>query len=368
MKYLNLASGAAHFLSPKAAVEQTIAALQNNETFYREVAGLPVLREAIAGRYLQDYEARIPVENIMVTTGTKHAIFTLFSVLLQPGDEVIMPLPSWFGFTEIFKVLQIKAVFLETSPEENYTIDPEKLQSLITDKTKLFIYSNPGNPTGKVYTKTEIESWLEVFKKHPQIKILSDEIYDLIVYDDAKIPSLLQFPDAQQKHLIVNGFSKNYGMSGWRVGYLIAPPEIMQKCLHFQQVTISGVNPFVQEGAAATLKHLPEFMPERISELARNREILCSGLNKNPLISYFKPQAAYYVFADLNKLLQSENLKQKGLTTSEKFCHYLQQEWKLELLPGEKFNSPGFVRITFAVTENDLREALTRIETFLNKS
>ena len=160
MKYLNLASGAAHFLSPKASVEQTIAALQNNETFYREVAGLPVLREAIAGRYLQDYEARIPVENIMVTTGTKHAIFTLFSVLLQPGDEVIMPLPSWFGFTEIFKVLQIKAVFLETSPEENYTIDPEKLQSLITDKTKLFIYSNPGNPTGKVYTKTEIESWL----------------------------------------------------------------------------------------------------------------------------------------------------------------------------------------------------------------
>ncbi|MFC5270338.1 pyridoxal phosphate-dependent aminotransferase [Adhaeribacter terreus] len=367
MKNLDLSSGAAHFLSPRAAVENTIAALQKNETFYGEIAGLPALREAVAKRYETDYQAIISPEHVLITAGTKHALFTLFSVVLQPGDEVILPAPTWFGFTELFKLLHVKVILLETVPEENYAITPEKLEGLITEKTKLFIYSNPGNPTGRIYTKPEIESWLNMLETYPQVKILSDEIYDLIVYDQHKITSLKQFPDPQQKHMLVNGFSKNFGMSGWRIGYIIAPEEILKKCVHFQQTTISGVNPFIQEGGVATLESLPEFLPERIEALQKNRKLLCNWLDKQPEISYTKPDAAYYIFADLNKLLQTEKLRQKGLTTSAKFCQFMQDELKILMQPGEKFNAPGFVRITFAVPENDLLETLQRLSVFLEQ-
>ncbi|MBK0404676.1 aminotransferase class I/II-fold pyridoxal phosphate-dependent enzyme [Adhaeribacter sp. BT258] len=365
MKILDLASGAAHFLSPPAAVENTIAALRKNETFYGEIAGLPTLREAVAKRYKSGYQVNLSPENVLITAGTKHALFTLFSVLLKPGDEVILPAPAWFGFTEIFKLLQVKPVLLETVPEDNYAIRPEKLASLISGKTKLFLYSNPGNPTGKIYAKPEIAGWLQVLEKYPEIKILSDEIYDLIVYDQQKITSLTEFPDLQQKLMLVNGFSKNFGMSGWRIGYIIAPMEILEKCVHFQQTTISGVNPFIQEGAVATLETLPDFLPERLQALHKNREIICHWLDKQPGISYLKPQAAYYIFADLTHLLKTGKLRQKGLTTSETFCRYLQEELKILMQPGEKFNAPGNVRITFAVPEKDLLEALKRLEDFL---
>jgi aspartate aminotransferase len=187
------------------------------------------------------------------------------------------------------------------------------------------------------------------------------------VYEQQKITSLLQFPDPQQKHIVVNGFSKNFGMSGWRIGYLIAPSEIMDQCLHFQQATISGVNPFIQEGAVATLQTLPEFLPQRLETLHKNRELICHWLEKQPGMTCFKPQAAYYMFADLNQVLQTKKLQQKGITTSEKFCAYLERELKILMQPGEKFNAPGFVRITFAVPENDLLEALQRIAGFLEK-
>src|SRR5690606_19565845 len=167
--------------------------------------------------------------------------------------------------------------------------------SLFTDKTRLFIYINPANPTGRIYEKPEIESWLNVLKNYPQIRVLSDEIYDLLAFENKEIPSLTQFPDPGEKHIIVNGFSKNFGMSGWRIGYIIAPPEIIEKCAHFQQTTISGVNPFIQEGAVATLQTLPEFLPERIEALDKNLEIIQTWLEDRPGISGFKPQAAYYI-------------------------------------------------------------------------
>ncbi len=368
MNYLNLASGAAHFKSPPAAIKETILALENNETFYGETEGLLALRQAIADRYAADSNVKVPVENILITAGTKQALFNLFSVLLKPGDEVILTEPSWFGFTELFKLLEIKPIFLRKVPEENYDLKPEKLKAAITPKTRLFIFSNPGNPTGKLYSRSAIEGWIEVLANYPEIKILSDEIYDLIVFDEAKMPTLLEFPDPQQKHIVVNGFSKNFGMSGWRIGYLVAPPEILKKCVHFQHTTISGVNPFIQEGAVATLKTKNDFLPERIKELTRNREILCNWLTNQPGFDFFQPQAAYYVFADLRKLMASDYCQKNNLHTSQKFCEYVKEKYLLEFQPGEKFQASGFIRITFAVAEQDLKEGLGRLESFLQKA
>ena len=364
MNYLNLASGAAHFKSPEAALKKTMAALENNETFYGEISGLPALKQTISARYQTDYQVQLPEENILITAGTKQALFNLFSVLLKPGDEVILPEPSWFGFTEIFKLLQIETVFLETTLPENYDVNATKLEALITEKTRLFIYSNPGNPTGRVYAKSEIETWLDVLQKHPRIKILSDEIYDLLLYEPFKMPTLLQFPDPHGQHMVVNGFSKNFGMSGWRIGYLIAPEEILKQCIHFQQTTISGVNPFIQEGAVAALQTKEDYLPARLKELKSNRELLCNWLDQHPEINYFKPQAAYYVFADLNALLHSDKFRKAGLETTAKLCDHLKAALQLEFQPGEKFNFPGFIRITFAVPQAHLQEALNRLEQF----
>ena len=363
MKYLNLASGAAHFKSPEAALQKTVQALENNETFYGETEGLPALRSGIVQRYAEDFEVQVPVENILVTSGTKQALFNLFSVLLQPGDEVILPHPSWFGFDELFELLQLKPIWLETSVSENFTIDPDKLASLITPKTRLFIYSNPGNPTGRVYTKTDISQWLKVLENYPEIKILSDEIYDLILFDKKEITSLLQFPDPHKKHLIINGFSKNFGMSGWRVGYMVAPAEIIQKSAHFQHATISGVNPFIQEGALAAFQTRTNFLPERIKELQKNRDLLCNWLRKHRL-SFYQPDGAYYVFPDLSPLLQSAKAKSENLTAQSLF-NYLKENLKVELVSGERFSCRGFARITFAVPEEDLKETLLRLETLL---
>ena len=365
MKYLNLASGASHFNSPPAATEASIKALKQNETFYGETEGRQALRETVARLYREEKGAKISAENVLITSGTKQAVFNLFSVLLQPGDEVLLLKPSWFGFGEMFRLTGTKPVYLETLPEKSYALTPELLESSITGKTRLFNFSNPGNPSGKIYSKADISGWLQVLQKYPEIKILSDEIYDHIVYENREIPSLLQFEDPQNKHLVVNGFSKNYGMSGWRIGYMVAPIEIIQKAAHYQHATISGVNPFIQAGAVAALETRKEFLPERLKELTQNRDTICNWLSTRKEISYFCPEGAYYVFADLNKLLQLEKLQRQGLPSTAKLCEYLQQELKLEFVPGERFGLPGFVRITFAVTPADLQEALQRLTDFL---
>lgn len=365
MRSLNLASGAAHFKSPEAAVRQTVAALNRNETFYGEIAGLPALQEAIAARYAADFGITLAAGNILITAGTKQALFNLFSVLLQPGDEVILPEPSWFGFSGLFELLQVKTVAIPTNPAANYALEPTQIRNLITDKTKLFLYSNPGNPTGRVYSEEEIGSWLEVLQQYPQIKILSDEIYDLLVYEPVKIKSLLQFPDPHQQCLVVNGFSKNFGMSGWRIGYLLGPAAVIARCLDFQQTTISGVNPFIQEGAVAALQTRQAYLPGRLAELLKNRGILSRWLEQKPGITFFQPEGTYYIFAGLQELLKTPAFRRAGLDTTEKLCAYLLEKYRLEFVPGEKFGCPGFMRITFAVLETDLTEALERMDALL---
>lgn len=366
MKYLNLASGAAHFASPPKALEKTIAALHNNETFYGETEGLPALRDAISERYRQDFGAKVPATNVLITSGTKQALFNLFSVILKSGDEVILPKPSWFGFISQLEMLQVKIVWLETLPEEQYTLKPEKLRQLLTDKTRLFIYSNPGNPTGRLYLQAEIASWHQVLQDFPEVKILADEIYDQIIFDNQLFPSITQFPDPENKHLVVNGFSKNYGMSGWRIGYLIAPPAIMEMAIDFQHHTISGVNPFIQEGAVAAIESRKEFLPKRLEELAENRKLLATWLTAQPLLAFYLPVGAYYIFVDLSKVFSTAFCRKNELTTAAQLCKFLKQNYNLEFQPGDRFLEPNFIRVTFAVTKADLQEGLDRFATCLD--
>ena len=354
MEQISFASGATYFNTPAAASEAAIQAIRQNQTFYGPTAGTPALRKAIANRYQQYNSISISPENILITPGTKQALFNVAHTLLKPGDEVIIPAPNWFGLHEVLEQVGAKLVILPTSMKDNYAIPPEVLRRYISPRTRLFLYSNPNNPTGRIYSKSEISSWLEVIASFPDVYVLADEIYDLVVYNN-KVPSLLEFPDENQKHVVVNGFSKAFAMSGWRIGYLFTPATLIPKCLHFQQATISGVSVFVQAAAQEVIRHAPYIIPDFQQILRQNKDKMGQVFTRLNL-AFYNPQAAYYFFPNLTAFLNGE------IDTTKKLGNFLNENYALEIMPGEYFGAPGYARFSFALKPEKLEQGLTRLQ------
>ncbi|QNF34566.1 aminotransferase class I/II-fold pyridoxal phosphate-dependent enzyme [Adhaeribacter swui] len=362
MDYINLASGAAYFPTAEIVQQAAIAAIQQGQTTYGPTEGLPELRQAIGDRYRALNQSVVAPEKIIVTAGVKQAIFNLFRTVLQPGDEVIAPVANWFGFHELIEEVRAKLIVLPTSPADNYTINPEVLEKLITPKTKAFILCNPGNPTGRIYNKADLAAILQVLEAHPNVLVLSDEIYDLVTFKN-QVPSLVEFPDNYNRYVVVNGFSKSFAMSGWRIGYLIVPEQFYQACFKFQQNTIGGLSPFTQKAAAVALQNYHEVLAPMRKVLTQNREIMCSGLRQIGNISFNEPEGTYYVFADLSAYL-NKKCPETGETidTSIELSKFLKNKFGLEIFAGDYFGAPGFARISFAVEPNQLQEALKRLQ------
>ncbi|QMU28497.1 pyridoxal phosphate-dependent aminotransferase [Adhaeribacter radiodurans] len=365
MELINMASGAAYFQTAEIVQQAAINAIKQGFTSYGPTEGLLVLREAIAQRYQEVNKVKISPDKILITTGVKQALFNLFRTVLKPGDEVIAPEANWFGFHELIGEVQAKLVILPTSPDDEYTIHPEVLAQAITSKTRLFILCNPGNPTSRIYSEADIENLLSVLNQHPQVIILSDEIYDFVAFT-SRVPSLLEFNDEIDRFAVVNGFSKSFAMSGWRIGYLIVPERYYQTCYKFQENTISGVSPFIQIAAAVALQNYQSILEPMHIILVQNRNYICSKLQEIGNISFNEPQATYYVFADLSFYLQKKTTEGKYLESSIALCQYLKAEYALELLAGDYFGAPGFARISFALEPKQLKEALERLQTGLH--
>jgi len=354
MEQISFASGATYFNTPAAASEAAIQAIRQNQTFYGPTAGTPALRKAIANRYQQYNSISISPENILITPGTKQALFNVAHTLLKPGDEVIIPAPNWFGLHEVLEQVGAKLVILPTSMKDNYAIPPEVLRRYISPRTRLFLYSNPNNPTGRIYSKSEISSWLEVIASFPDVYVLADEIYDLVVYNN-KVPSLLEFPDENQKHVVVNGFSKAFAMSGWRIGYLVTPAALFEPCLHFQGATLSGISEFVQAAAQAAIEQASSILPDFLQILQQNKDKMSQVFTRSK-IHFLSPQAAYYLFPDLSAFLHSE------INTTLKLVSFLKENYALEIMPGEYFGAPGFARFSFALAPEKLEMGLDRLQ------
>ncbi len=250
MEKITLASGAAYFNTPAPIRQAATMALEGGQTSYGPTEGTAELRQAVADRYHRLNSAPVAPKRVLITAGVKQALYSIFLHLLQPGDEVIIQTPNWFGFHELLLQAKVNLVYLTTTPQAEYTLTPVALEAAITSRTKLIILSNPCNPTGRVYSTTEISGLLAVINQYPDIWVLSDEIYDLVTYG-TQVPSLTEFPDVHQRYLIVNGFAKSFAMSGWRVGYLIAPPELYQACTKFQATSIGGGEPIHPGGSRA---------------------------------------------------------------------------------------------------------------------
>ncbi|QCR21744.1 pyridoxal phosphate-dependent aminotransferase [Pontibacter sp. SGAir0037] len=360
MQHLNLASGTSFFKSPEQASAAAMAVLQERENFYNAAEGTEELRNAVAGKYKNEGMA-IEADQVLITSGSKSALHTLFSVLLQEGDEVVIPTPAWFGFHELVKYSKGSLVTIPTSFADQYSLKPEALRAVLHGKSRILLLTNPANPTGRIYKKEELEAILAAASEFPDLYIICDEIYDYITYS-RPFTSILSCQGPQERCLIVNGFSKSFAMTSWRVGYVVGAREIIEKCIAYQFGTLSGISPILQAGALATLQHRSTILATFLPVLEENRLAAIEAMAQIPHVTFFQPEGAYYLFPDFSHFLGTQTSAGKKIYSAIDLCKYLEQDYSLTLSPGDYFGAPGHARMSFAIEPAELQEAIKRLK------
>ncbi len=336
----------------KAAAKQ---ALDAGKTKYGPAAGEPQLRDAIAHKLKTDNGLDYKAENVIVTNGGKHSLFNLMLALLDPGDEVVIPAPYWLSYPEMVTLAAGVPVIVQTDAKNNYKITSEQLRQAITPKTKLFVLNSPSNPTGVVYTPDEIKALAEVVVEK-DIFVVSDEIYEKIIYDDAQQVSIGSFgPEIFQRTLISNGFAKAYSMTGWRLGYLAGPAEIIKAASTIQGHSTSNVCTFAQYGAIAALTSPQDCVEEMRQAFAKRRQAILELVSAIPGLSCPKPDGAFYVFIDISKT---------GLTSLE-FCDALLESYQVAAIPGVAFGADDCIRLSYATDLATIEKGLERLDKFV---
>ncbi|WP_026898508.1 pyridoxal phosphate-dependent aminotransferase [Daejeonella oryzae] len=357
---INLSFGEPDFHTPDLIKEAAKKALDENYTYYTPVPGYPELRKAIAAKLKRENNLDYNFDQIVVGTGAKQAIANAVMCLVNPGDEVIVPTPYWVSYSEVIKLAEGKSVFIDATVEDEFKINPEQLEAAITHKTKLFLFSSPCNPTGSVYTRDELAALVKVFEKYPDIYIISDEIYEHINFIE-KHESIAQFPSIKERVIIINGFSKAYAMTGWRIGYLAANREIAQACDKMQGQITSGTCSITQRAALAAYENGLESVIEMREAFKKRRDIVFKLLQEIPGLKTNLPQGAFYFFPDVRYYLGKRN-QDEIIETASDLCIYLLNNAHVALVTGEAFGDPNSIRISYAASEERLIEAMKRIK------
>ncbi|WP_426060146.1 pyridoxal phosphate-dependent aminotransferase [Hymenobacter sp. B1770] len=361
---ISLASGYGNFAVPPVALEAAAQALANVQQHKAPLAvspaaGLPELREALAQRYQQRGATTITAEQVVVTTGAKTGLFALLSEMLRPGDDVLMPTPNWFGFQELVHRAGGTLRPLPLAAATNYELLPETLRTELKPNTRLLLLSNPNNPTGRVYSRAEWAELLAVTQDFPDLWVLSDEIYEGISFGPKPVPTLLALPDPHQRHVVVSGFSKSLALAGWGVGHLVAPVALAEAVTARIFATGAAVPVPVQAAALAATQQAEAISRLLCEQLKLTRQILLDGLSSLPdAPAVIMPEGTYYVFADFTRWLSPE------LPAAAASAQLVQQLGAagVEVVDGATCGAPGFVRLSYAVPEADLREALVRMQ------
>lgn len=353
---VNFAAGEPDFDTPSFIKDAAIAALKEGFTKYTPSRGVLELREKIAQKLR--YENNLPYEdkNIIVTTGAKYAIFVALFGLIEAGrDEVIIPSPYWVSYPEMAKLAGAKAQFLEALREDNFKISPEKLDKAITPKTKALILNYPSNPTGATYTREELQAIYEIVKNRG-IFVISDEIYEKLVYDGREHISFASFSGAADWTITINGFSKTYSMTGWRVGYLAAPQSFADEFSKMIDHTTSCICSISQKAAIAALDN-PSWPIKINQEFQRRRDILWQGLSKCDKVKPIKPEGTFYMFCDI---------RETGLSSVE-FSSKLLEKYLVSCIPADAFGAEGFIRLSFSTAEDNIIKGIDRIISFVKE-
>ena len=362
---ISLSLGEPDFNTPDHIKKAANNAIEQNFTFYPPVNGYLDLREAICQKLKKDNQLNFHPDQIVVSTGAKQSIANVVLSLVNPEEEVIIPAPYWVSYKEIIKLAEAKAVYVNADIKIDFKITPQQLEKAITPKTKLFIFSSPCNPTGSVYSKEELKALSLVFEKHKNVYIISDEIYEHINFG-GKHESIAQFEEIREKVIIINGVSKAFAMTGWRIGYLAASLEIAKACNKLQGQITSGACSIAQKASIAALTGDMGSVKKMLVSFQERRDLVVKLLKEIPGIKTNNPQGAFYVFPDVSSYFGKSD-GTNIIKNAPELCDYLLKKVFVALVPGDAFGDPNCIRISYATSNNLLIEAIKRIKNALSE-
>ncbi|MEQ8525184.1 pyridoxal phosphate-dependent aminotransferase [Gracilimonas sp.] len=357
---VSLSAGEPDFKTPKHICDAAIKAIEDGFHGYTMNPGTPELREAICEKLKRDNNLDYDPSQIISSNGAKQSVGFSLLALVNPGDEVIIPAPYWVSYPEMTRLAEGESVTVRTSFENNFKLTPEQLEEAITEKTKALILCSPSNPTGAKYTADELKGLAEVLRKHPQVYVISDEIYEYIVFDGDHVGILNVAPDLKDRVLLINGFSKGFAMTGWRLGYLAASNEIVSAVSKIQSQETSAPSSISQKAGEAAYKGSLDEVETMRAQFKKRRDYLVETLNSFEGVSCFTPGGAFYVFPDISHYIGAKKPDGSKIESSTDLCLYLLDEFGLALVPGDAFGEPNGVRLSYAASMDDLEEAMKR--------
>ena len=360
---ITLSIGEPDFNTPEPIKEAGKKAIDDNYTHYPPVPGFTELREAIAKKLKRDNGLKFNQSQVVISNGAKQSIANVLLCILNEGDEVIVPAPYWVSYPSMIKMAGGKTVVIEADIESDFKITPEQIENVITDRTKAFLFNSPNNPTGTVYTKKELEAIAKVFEKYPNILIIADEIYEYNLFEGEHI-SLASFDYIKDQVAVINGVSKGYAMTGWRIGYIAAPQVIANACNKVQGQYTSGAGSISQMAALKAISTDPKQSVElkmMVSAFKERRDLLISLINNITGVITNKPNGAFYLFPDVSYYYGKSN-GSITIDNSTDLCLYLLDKAHVALVPGEAFGSPECIRISYATSKEQITEAINRIK------
>lgn len=361
---IGLSLGEPDFNIPDFIKDAAIKAINDNVHAYPPVDGYADLKKAIITKFKRDNNLTYAPDQIVVSTGAKQSLANIVMVMLNQGDEVILPAPYWVSYSDLVKLADGVPVEISSTIDANFKITPQQLEAAITPKTKLVMYSSPCNPSGSVYSKEELRALADVLQKYPNIYVVSDEIYEHINFVDGHF-SMAQFEDMYDRTIVVNGVSKAFAMTGWRIGYMGAPNWIARACNKMQGQITSGANAIAQMATIAALEASPEVIDYMVNAFKQRRTLVLNLLSEIPGLKNNAPDGAFYVFPDVSSFF-GKTIKGKKINTAEDFSLLLLEKALVATVSGESFGDPNCIRISYAASENEILEALSRIKEVLS--
>jgi len=360
---IGLSLGEPDFNTPEFIKEAAVQAVNDNWNSYSPVDGYAELKEAICTKFKRDNQLDYEPSQIVVSTGAKQSIANVCMVLLDPGDEVLLPAPYWVSYSAIATLAEAKPTIIPSSIETDFKITPEQLEAAITQKTKLIMFNSPNNPSGTIYTENEYRALGKVLEKHPDIYILSDEIYEHINYGTPHF-SIAAIPELYDRTITVNGVAKAFAMTGWRIGYIGAPTWIAKACNKMQGQITSGANCIAQRATIAAVSAPVSAIQYMVDEFSSRREMIITLLNDIPGFILNQPLGAFYVFPDVSHYF-GKTIGGKQIENASDFALFLLEKAHVATVTGEAFGNENCIRISYAASEENIRKAIARISAAL---
>ncbi len=357
---IGLGAGEPDFDTPDNIKKAAIEAIEKGDTKYTAVDGTPELKKAIKQKFFKENNLSYDLDQISVGTGGKQIIYNAFMATINKGDEVIIPAPYWVSYPDIVLLAGGKPKIVKCDERDNFKLTPEKLKKTISKKTKWIILNSPSNPTGSAYTKNEIIELSKILSKYKKIFILSDDIYEHITYDNFKFFTIAQVEKLKGRTLTMNGVSKSYSMTGWRIGYAAGPKEIIKAMAKIQSQSTSNPTSISQAAAVEALNGVQDFIEDRANSFKKRRDFVVTSLNNIKGLSCLKPEGAFYVFPSCKKLLG----KKTKIKTDKEFVEKLLESAEVAVVQGSAFGLDGYFRISYATSMENLKKAMERIKLF----